>query len=82
MQLCCLLINVFMQLRRKPLTASEFLAPLSKIDPIYAEEEEQFKVYTHLINTVLCNHKKRGRTRELCNLVGYSGTSDNGHSEE
>ncbi len=32
------------QLRRKPLTAAEFVGPLSKIDPIYKEEEEAFKV--------------------------------------
>lgn len=32
------------QLRRKPLTASEFIVPLSKIEPIYAEEEGEFKV--------------------------------------
>jgi SpoVK/Ycf46/Vps4 family AAA+-type ATPase len=33
------------QLRRKPLVASEFLAPLSKMEPIYAEQEEAFKVW-------------------------------------
>jgi SpoVK/Ycf46/Vps4 family AAA+-type ATPase len=33
------------QLRRKPLTASEFLTPLSKMDPIYAEVEEGFKTW-------------------------------------
>lgn len=38
--------SVFIQLRRKPLAASEFIAPLSKIEPIYAEEEEEFKVST------------------------------------
>ena len=43
-----------MQLRRKPLTASEFLAPLSKMDPIYAEIEDGFKVKWH-------NVRKRGR---------------------
>ena len=33
-----------MQLRRRPLTAAEFVAPLSKIDPIYKEEEEAYTV--------------------------------------
>ena len=32
------------QLHRKPLTALEFVTPLARIDPIYKEEEEQFKV--------------------------------------
>ena len=33
-----------LQLHRRPLTAAEFIAPLSKIDPIYKEEEEAYKV--------------------------------------
>lgn len=33
-----------MQLRKRPLTAAEFVFALSKIDPIYKEEEEAFKV--------------------------------------
>lgn len=28
----------------KPLTAAEFVAPLAKIDPIFQQEEESFKV--------------------------------------
>ena len=28
------------QFRRRPLTAAEFVPPLSKIDPIYKEEED------------------------------------------
>lgn len=32
------------QLAKKPLTAMEFIGPLAKIDPIYKEEEEAFKV--------------------------------------
>ena len=32
------------QLSKKPLTASEFVPSLAKIEPIYKEEEEQFKV--------------------------------------
>jgi len=31
------------QLPRKALTAAEFVTPLARIDPIYKEEEEQFK---------------------------------------
>uniref|UniRef100_A0A8D0E7B9 IQ motif containing with AAA domain 1 n=1 Tax=Salvator merianae TaxID=96440 RepID=A0A8D0E7B9_SALMN len=33
-----------MQLKRKPLTAAEFLTCLAKQDPVYKEEEETFKV--------------------------------------
>ena len=33
-----------LQLSKKPLTAAEFIPPLAKIDPIYKEEEEAFKV--------------------------------------
>ena len=32
------------QLSKKPLAAVEFVAPLARIDPIYKEEEEAFKV--------------------------------------
>lgn len=32
------------QLPKKPLTSVEFIAPLARIDPIYKEEEEAFKV--------------------------------------
>ena len=34
----------FHQLHKRPLVASELIAPLSKIDPIYHEEEEEYKV--------------------------------------
>ena len=34
------------QFRRRPLTAAEFIAPLFKIDPIYKEEEEAYKIET------------------------------------
>ena len=37
------------QLTKKPLQAVEFVAPLSREDPIYAEEEEAFKVRPLLI---------------------------------
>lgn len=33
------------QQANKPLTAAEFVAPLAKIDPIFQEEEEAFKVH-------------------------------------
>ena len=39
-----LLIIFSLQLSKKPLVASEFIAMLSKLDPIYKEEEEAFKV--------------------------------------
>ena len=32
------------QLSKKPLQSVEFVAPLARIDPIYKEEEESFKV--------------------------------------
>lgn len=32
------------QLSKRPLQAVEFIAPLARIDPIYKEEEESFKV--------------------------------------
>ena len=38
--------NSLVQLRRRPLAASEFIPSLSKIEPIYAEEEGEFKVQT------------------------------------
>lgn len=34
-------------LSKKPLQSVEFIAPLARIDPIYKEEEESFKVYFH-----------------------------------
>ena len=38
-------MNLFVfQLSKKPLAAVEFVAPLARIDPIYKEEEEAFKV--------------------------------------
>ena len=38
------MLTIFPQLPRKALTAAEFVTPLARIDPIYKEEEEQFKV--------------------------------------
>ena len=32
------------QLGKKPLASIEFVAPLARLDPIYKEEEEMFKV--------------------------------------
>jgi len=32
------------QLTKKPLAGIEFIAPLARLDPIYKEEEEMFKV--------------------------------------
>ena len=32
------------QLSKKPLESIEFIAPLARLDPIYKEEEEMFKV--------------------------------------
>ena len=39
-----LILCFVVQLTKKPLAALEFVAPLAKIDPIYKEEEEAFKV--------------------------------------
>ena len=36
------------QLSKRPLQAVEFIAPLARIDPIYKEEEESFKVPSRL----------------------------------
>ena len=39
------------QLLKRPLGGIEFIAPLARLDPIYKEEEEMFKVqYAPLIN--------------------------------
>lgn len=32
------------QLSKKPLTSVEFITPLARLDPVYKEEEEAFKV--------------------------------------
>ena len=37
-------ISSAFQLSKRPLLAVEFVAPLARIDPIYKEEEEAFKV--------------------------------------
>lgn len=37
------------QQANKPLTAAEFVTPLAKIDPIFQEEEEAFKVQRHRV---------------------------------
>ena len=37
------------QLSKRPLQAVEFIAPLARIDPIYKEEEESFKVSQNTI---------------------------------
>ena len=37
-------ISSTFQLSKRPLLAVEFVAPLARIDPIYKEEEEAFKV--------------------------------------
>ena len=45
------------QLHRRPLAASEFIPFLSKIDPIYKEEEEAFKVHqAHALNGYMVSH--------------------------
>ena len=40
------------QLSKKPLQAVEFVAPLARLDPIYKDEEESFKVRT-ILNSFL-----------------------------
>jgi len=37
------------QLGKRPLTSIEFIAPLARLDPIYKEEEEMFKVNNCLL---------------------------------
>jgi len=41
------------QLNKRPLTSVEFVAPLARLDPIYKEEEEMFKVHTSVCLSVL-----------------------------
>lgn len=50
-------LNLFaLQLSKKPLSAVEFVAPLARIDPIYKEEEEAFKVRTgHYLTSEKCS---------------------------
>jgi len=42
---CCSLMWFLRKLSKKPLVAAEFVPCLAKIEPIYKEEEEQFKVW-------------------------------------
>ncbi len=35
------------QLIKKPLQSAEFISPLARMDPVYKEEEEAFKVSCH-----------------------------------
>jgi hypothetical protein len=47
MDQCCSLVLTerrINQLSKRPLAAVEFITPLAKLDPIYKEEEEAFKV--------------------------------------
>ena len=37
------------QLPKKPLQAVEFVAPLARMDPVYKEEEEAFKVNSNIV---------------------------------
>ena len=37
-------LSTYLQLRKRHLAAAEFVTPLAKIDPIYKEEEEAYKV--------------------------------------
>ena len=37
------------QLSKKPLQAVEFVAPLARLDPIYKDEEESFKVGLYIV---------------------------------
>ena len=64
-----------LQLSRKPLVANEFIGPLSKIDPIYKDEEESYKVclvgdlyYVQL----LFLRMYRCRCESMCRSVGVS----------
>jgi len=47
------------QLSKRPLQAVEFIAPLARMDPIYKEEEESFKVSCgrsekeHVLSTIV-----------------------------
>ena len=41
------------QLAKRPLASIEFIAPLARLDPIYKEEEEMFKVNNARTHTAL-----------------------------
>ena len=47
---------MYLQFRRRPLTAAEFIPPLSKIDPIYKEEEDTYKVSVNSQGLVAKQH--------------------------
>ena len=42
------------QLAKRPLAGIEFIAPLARLDPIYKEEEEMFKVRPTLLLSHVC----------------------------
>ena len=42
------------QLSKKPLTSVEFITPLARLDPVYKEEEEAFKVGLKFTYKVVC----------------------------
>ena len=44
------------QFRRRPLTAAEFVPPLSKIDPIYKEEEDTYRVSVYSVRCAVTMH--------------------------
>ena len=53
------------QFRRRPLTAAEFVPPLSKIDPIYKEEEDTYRVSVYSVRCAVTMH--------ACCIQGWVG---------
>ena len=53
------------QLAKKPLQSVEFIAPLARMDPVYTEEEEAFKVRTviHIRNQQKEPKNKKQKTK-------------------
>ena len=54
------------QLRRRPITTAEFIPFLSKIDPIYKEEEESYKVQPR------ASHKRSPQTYNFVFFILFS----------
>ena len=51
------------QLNKKPLVSMEFITPLARMDPVYEDEEEAFRVsYLYSLFFLLCYKAQTGST--------------------
>ena len=55
------------QLSKKPLTSVEFVTHLARMDPVYKEEEEAFKVC--MASSIFCVHSKLIQLDSVSDLV-------------